>query len=77
MPAGYPTRPATARAAGESPTLTNLYNGRPTWLALPHADLDRAVWAAYGWDDADPAAVAEDAIVARVLALNRATASGA
>lgn len=28
-------------------TLTNLYNQRPTWLALAHAELDRAVLAAY------------------------------
>ncbi len=35
-------------------TLTNLYNGRPAWLANAHAALDRAVWAAYGWDDPDP-----------------------
>jgi hypothetical protein len=32
--------------------------------------LDRAVWDAYAWDDADPAAVAEDAILSRLLALN-------
>src|SRR4051812_48989044 len=30
-------------------TLTNL-NGRPAWLANAHRALDRAVWAAYGWD---------------------------
>jgi hypothetical protein len=52
-------------------TLTNLYNERPTWLAMLHADLDRAVWDAYGWDDAEPAAVAEDAILGRLLALNQ------
>jgi hypothetical protein len=40
-----------------------------------HADLDRAVWAAYGWDDADPAAVPEDAILGRLLALNGARAA--
>jgi type II restriction/modification system DNA methylase subunit YeeA len=51
-------------------TLTNLYNQRPTWLAQAHAALDRAVWAAYGWDDSDPAAVEEDVILARLLALN-------
>jgi hypothetical protein len=50
-------------------TLTNLYNQRPTWLQNAHARLDRAVWAAYGWDDPDPAAVDED-ILSRVLALN-------
>jgi len=51
-------------------TLTNLYNARPTWLANAHAALDRAVWAAYGWDDPEPAAVLEDTILARLLALN-------
>ena len=51
-------------------TLTALYNARPAWLATLHAALDRAVWAAYGWEDADPAAVEEDAILARLLALN-------
>lgn len=51
-------------------TLTNLYNERPTWLAMLHADLDRAVWNAYGWDDADPSATSEDSILSRLLALN-------
>ncbi len=51
-------------------TLTNLYNQRPTWLAHAHARLDRAVWAAYGWADPDPASVEEDTILARLLALN-------
>ena len=56
-------------------TLTNLYNARPTWLVNAHARLDRAVWAAYGWDDPDPAAVAVDAILIRLLALNLARAA--
>ena len=51
-------------------TLTNSYNRRPAWLANAHAALDRAVWAAYGWDDLDPAAVPEDEVLARLLALN-------
>jgi hypothetical protein len=51
-------------------TLTNLYNERPTWLANLHAALDRAVWAAYGWDD-DPAATDDETILVRLLALNR------
>ena len=55
-------------------TLTALYNQRPTWLAHAHAALDRAVWVAYGWDDPDPAAVEEDAILGRLLALNRGRA---
>ena len=38
--------------------------------------LDRAVWAAYGWDDPDPATVPDDTILVRLLARNgeRATA---
>jgi hypothetical protein len=52
-------------------TLTNLYNARPTWLDNAHAALDRAVWDAYGWDDPDPATVAEDVILRRLLALNQ------
>jgi hypothetical protein len=51
-------------------TLTNLYNQRPTWLQRAHAAPDRAVWAAYGWDDPGPAAVDEDTILARLLVLN-------
>ncbi len=57
-------------------TLTNLYNQRPAWLAHLHARLDRAVWAAYGWDDPDPATTAEDTILARLLALNLERAGG-
>lgn len=51
-------------------TLTNLYNDRPEWLSKLHRSLDRAVWAAYGWDDEDPASLDEDVILARLLALN-------
>jgi len=51
-------------------TLTSLYNARPTWLQHAHAALDRAVWAAYGWEDAVPAEVEEDTILSRLLALN-------
>ena len=47
-------------------TLTNLYNQRPTWLANAHADLDAAVFAAYGW----PADLADAEILERLLALN-------
>ena len=54
-------------------TLTNLYNARPTWLQLAHKKLDDAVAAAYGW----PADLDEDALLARLLALNLARASAA
>jgi type II restriction/modification system DNA methylase subunit YeeA len=47
-------------------TLTNLYNQRPTWLDLAHKKLDEAVFAAYGW----PSSIADDEILARLLALN-------
>ena len=58
-------------------TLTNLYNPRPAWLADAHAALDAAVGAAYGWADWT-AAMADDEILRRLLALNRArSAAGA
>ncbi len=50
-------------------TLTNLYNQRPAWLAQAHAALDTAVAAAYGWADW-AAAMADDEILRRLLALN-------
>ena len=55
-------------------TLTNLYNARPTWLAMAHQRLDRAVWAAYGWAD-DPAETTEDELLTRLLGLNRERAA--
>jgi type II restriction/modification system DNA methylase subunit YeeA len=48
-------------------TLTNLYNERPTWLALAHEKLDAAVFAAYGWDPA----MTDDQLLASLLAENR------
>jgi type II restriction/modification system DNA methylase subunit YeeA len=53
-------------------TLTNLYNQRPTWLALAHRQLDEAVLDAYGW----PHDLSDEDILAQLLALNleRATA---
>lgn len=47
-------------------TLTNLYNDRPTWLALAHRTLDEAVLDAYGW----PHYLGDEEILARLLALN-------
>ena len=47
-------------------TLTNLYNARPTWLQLAHKQLDKAVFAAYGWPDD----LADPEILERLLALN-------
>jgi hypothetical protein len=47
-------------------TLTNLYNQRPTWLALAHEKLDAAVFAAYGWDPA----MSDEQLLESLLALN-------
>ena len=52
-------------------TLTNLYNPRPTWLANAHADLDAAVFAAYGW----PVDLAASEILERLISLNSQRAS--
>ena len=70
------TRRADAVVRKERPPI-NRHTSRPVWLAHLHAALDRAVQAAYGWDDPDPAAVPEDVILARLLALNLARAGAA
>ena len=52
-------------------TLTNLYNARPAWLSHRHAALDSAVFAAYGWPEADaPESLSEEELLGRLLALN-------
>ncbi len=76
---GYPDRilPKDARAAAilKGRTLTNLYNTRGTpagtWLDNLHRALDEAVAAAYGW----PADLADDEVLARLLALNHERAA--
>ncbi|MFO1158065.1 MAG: DNA methyltransferase [Reyranellaceae bacterium] len=84
---GYPDRilPRNEASAGllKKRTLTNLYNERPTWLALAHRDLDRAVAAAYGWpealadraqpenQDAVDRKAAEDEVLRRLFELNQ------
>jgi hypothetical protein len=47
-------------------TLTNLYNLSPQWLQDLHAELDRAVAAAYHWHPE----ISDDEVMARLLALN-------
>ena len=47
-------------------TLTNLYNIRPTWLALAHQTLDNMVAVAYGW----PTDLGDEEVLSRLLALN-------
>ena len=62
--------PGASAAELKKRTLTNLYNQRPTWLAQAHARLDAAVFAAYGW----PPDLADEEVLARLLALNLARA---
>jgi len=50
----------------ERRTLTALYRVRPAWLVTSHAQLDRAVAAAYGWHD-EPG---DDEVLARLLVCN-------
>ena len=78
---GFPHRlvPIDANAAAvlRGRTLTALYNtrGSPagTWLDGLHADLDRAVAAAYGW----PEDLDEEAVLAGLLRLNQERANAA
>jgi type II restriction/modification system DNA methylase subunit YeeA len=48
-------------------TLTNLYNKPPAWLKQAHERLDRAVYAAYGWE----CPLEDQTLLARLLELNR------
>jgi type II restriction/modification system DNA methylase subunit YeeA len=75
---GYPDRiiPKPEHAAElKKRTLTNLYNQRPTWLDNAHKALDASVAAAYGWPDYSPE-MAEEEILARLLAVNLERSSG-
>jgi hypothetical protein len=53
-------------------TLKNLYNERPAWLANAQKKLEEAVFAAYDW----PPDLSDDALLAKLLALNLERASG-
>jgi hypothetical protein len=66
-------RDADCAAKLKARTLINLYNQRPTWLALAHERLDAAVFAAYGWDPA----MSDEALLESLLALNLARAAAA
>jgi len=65
-------RDAECAANLKARTLTNLYNQRPTWLALAHEKLDAAVFAAYGWDHT----MSDDHLLESMLALNLERSSG-
>jgi type II restriction/modification system DNA methylase subunit YeeA len=70
--AGFPARPVAKpghEADLKKRTLTNLYNAHPTWLDMAHKALDKAVAAAYGWEDYKPETT-DDEILRRLLALN-------
>jgi type II restriction/modification system DNA methylase subunit YeeA len=70
--AGYPKRPVAKpgyKADLKKRTLTNLYNARPAWLDMAHKNLDKAVAAAYGWEDYTPD-ISDEVILHRLLALN-------
>ncbi|HUZ87761.1 MAG TPA: DNA methyltransferase [Candidatus Baltobacterales bacterium] len=51
--------------------LTELYNEWPTWLEKAHERLDRAVYAAYGWEFP----LSEEEILAHLITLNAARAA--
>jgi hypothetical protein len=53
----------------EKRTLTNIYNTRPAWLDNAHSTLDKAVAAAYEWNDYTPE-MGDETILGRLLALN-------
>lgn len=75
--AGFPRR-AVPRPGHEADlkkrTLTNLYNARPSWLALAHEMLDQAVAVAYGWSDYTPQWT-DELILRRLLTLNQQRSS--
>jgi type II restriction/modification system DNA methylase subunit YeeA len=68
---GWLNPPGMSEADLKGRTLTALYNARPAWLANAHQALDRAVLDAYGW----PHDLADDDLLARLLALNAARAA--
>ena len=77
--AGFPPRPVPKpeyAATWKKRTLTNLYNEMPAGLKLRQENLDRAVAAAYGWEDYTPN-LSDEEILRRLLALNRERAKTA
>lgn len=60
---------STALTERDKFTLTNLYNNPTAEVVGAHAELDRAVFAAYGWSE-DPSALTDDVMLERLLELN-------
>lgn len=58
-------RLAKASKEDEELSLTDLYTSNPLWLQDAHAELDRAVLAAYGW----PESITDEQVLVRLLAL--------
>lgn len=48
-------------------TLSALYNEKPSWLKMAHAELDKATYAAYGWSED----ISENEILENLFELNR------
>ena len=75
LPRPRPAGRRQGRGVLKKRTLTNLYNARPAWLDHAHAGLDAAVAEAYGWgEDWRAGRLDDDAILARLFALNQARA---
>ena len=75
---GWLNPPGLDPAELEKRTLTNLYNQRPTWLADAHADLDAAVFDAYGWSgDVGPEDILERLLFKNLAATNPRRKDGA
>lgn len=70
-PANADGSPALSEEELKKRTLTNLYNERPAWLSNSHEKLDRAVFAAYGWEYP----LGDQEILSRLLAENQRRAA--
>jgi hypothetical protein len=55
----------SGRDDDEGLTLTDLYTANPTWLQKAHLNLDRAVFAAYGWSHE----ISDDELLSKLLGL--------
>ena len=64
-------RLAKASKDDEELSLTGLYTSNPLWLQDAHAELDRAVLAAYGW----PESISDEQLLVKLLALGKQRAA--
>ena len=63
---GWLDPPGLSTTELQTRTLTTLYNQKPAWLVNAHAELDAAVFAAYGW----PTGLQDALILEYLLSLN-------